>query len=68
MLNGLLAGDGHLEHSDHTAPQGVLVVILIIYFLQGLEGLNRIVEMPHFVAVVADKLKHIEGIGGGLGR
>jgi hypothetical protein len=55
MLHGVLTSNHHLEHSQHTPPQRVVVVVLRIDLLKRLKGLDRVVKMTHLIGVVADK-------------
>lgn len=55
MLDGILASNHHLEHSQNASSQRVIVIVLRIDFLKRLESLHCIVEMPHLVGVVSDQ-------------
>lgn len=66
MLNALLSCDCHLENSDYAPSQRILVVVFSVDLFKGLEGLDRVIEVSHLIAIVANKLEDVEGVGRGF--
>lgn len=53
----LLTRDYHLEHSDGGPSLAFPELWVGVQSFQNVEGLHRVVELPHFVAVIRDKVQ-----------